>query len=332
MIRNSFREAIEVIRKSKNIAILPHVSADGDAIGASMALYHTLRALNKDAVIYIEEPVQNRYRNFIRNVSFVIFTDETAVPAHDLCIVVDCGDLARLGSRKRVFDSVPYRISIDHHQSNNNFADLNYVDTAWCATSEAIYYLITEMNIPLNRDIAEALYIGILTDTGGFRHSNTTADTHKIVSELIKTGIDVTSISQQIYDSITIGKLKLIGMLANNTEFYADHRIALCYIRQEFLDSCGATEEDVDGLCDYLRNIETVEVGVLIKNAVNGDLKVNLRSKEYVDVNAVARELGGGGHKRAAGITTSLPYQELKARLVARLEAEISSHGWNNSN
>lgn len=331
-VRENFKEAVKLINQSKNIAILPHVSADGDAIGSSMAMYHMLNSLNKEAVIYIEEPIQNRYINFTKNTDFKIYSDETSLLQYDLCIVLDCGDKARLGRRKAIFDKALNTLSIDHHQSNNNFANLNYVNTVWCATCEAVFYLVKEMGLPITKEIAQALYIGILTDTGGFKHSNTTSDTHKIAAELIKTGINVTSISQQIYDSITLGKLKLIGVLANNTEFFADNKIALCYIKLEHLESCGATEEDVDGLCDYLRNIDGVEAGVLIKDVKNGELKVNLRSREFVDVNDVAIELGGGGHKRAAGLTSKLSYDELRSKLISKLEAKIRNYGRNNCN
>lgn len=320
-----FKVVIEQIENAKNIVILPHVSTDGDSLGSTMALYLAVKQLGKEAIIYLEEEMQKKYELYTSSANFVLYNSDEQHEHCDLCIAVDCGDKKRLGSRIQIFESADMTVSIDHHLSNDSFAEINVVNTSWSATAEGMFQLLKQMNVSFNKDVAQALYIGILTDTGSFKHNNTTADTHMIAAELIGYGLDVSEIAQQVYDFVSPGKFRLNGLIPEITEFYADGKIAVCYLKNEYIESCNADHDDIDGVSDYIRSINGVEVAVLVKDskAHKDELKVSLRSKRYVNVNVIAQEFNGGGHIRAAGLSSKLDYEQLKTELVNRIEMEL---------
>lgn len=311
----------DLINKSETIAILPHVSADGDALGSSFALAIILSGFGKKVDVLLNEDIPEAYANLPgRNLSCVYDKDDKQ---YDLALALDCGDADRLASRIKVFNTAAKNANIDHHATNTEFASYNYVDTGASATGEIIFTLIEKMGAKLSKDVALCLYVAITTDTGGFRYSNTTAQTHRIAAELISVGVDVAKVSQQVFDTVSYGKVKLTGAAIESLELSEDGKIAIMSLTNELIKKLGTKEEDSDGIISTARNIDGVEVAAMLKQLENGEIKVNLRSNRYVDVSAVAARYSGGGHERAAGFTAAGSLDQIKNELLADLKGEL---------
>ncbi len=315
------REIVKLIAEAGGVAIFPHVSADGDAIGSSLALALALRNAGKKAVVYIDENIPAVYRFLSGNELTCFYDPQDEVM--DLNIALDTGDVGRLGTRGEAFFKAPCTINIDHHVTNTKFALYNYVDASSASTGEIVYTLLKKLKYPIDRDMAACLYTAISTDTGGFKYSNTTAETHKIAAELLATGIDIGELSQRIFDNTTYSKLKLTQKAIEKLELSEDGRLAVVVISQSDLHSTGANDEDCDGIVNIGRSIEGVEVSLLVKEKNADEIRINLRSKTYVDVSEIAAAFGGGGHKRAAGCTVKGTLQEVKDRLTTAVKEKL---------
>jgi bifunctional oligoribonuclease and PAP phosphatase NrnA len=311
-------EIISIIRDSRHIAILPHVSADGDALGSCFALGLALRRLGKDVHVYLEEEVPYVYSFLPGQEAAKVYPVET-IKNHDVIIALDTGDLGRLGKRADIFGSSPVTVNIDHHATNSAFAGYNHVDTASAAVGEIIYQMLMLMGVKMDKDISTCLYVAIAADTGGFRFSNTTSVTHRIAGDLINNGIDVADISRKVFDSTSLAKVQLMGLAIHSLELLENGKVAVITVTEEMMQQSGAADEDCDGLVNIGRNIRGVEVAVLIKQKGSEEFRINLRSNTYVDVSAIAARFSGGGHRRAAGCTLQGTWKDAGSRLLAQI-------------
>ncbi|MFA6308536.1 MAG: bifunctional oligoribonuclease/PAP phosphatase NrnA [Clostridia bacterium] len=310
---------IEEIKKAKRIAILPHVSADGDSIGSSIALSLAINKSGKESKIFTEEEIAQNY-SFLEGAKDIEVYIKKPAQNYDLVITIDCGDIERLGSRCEIFKNTNNTVNIDHHPTNTEFAFINYVQTNAAAAGEIIYQIIKLMGIEFDKDISESLYVAIASDTGGFRFSNTTSVTHQIASDLLNNGINVADISHTIFDTITLEKAKLIAVAINSIEIFKKGKVAFITINKDVFESTGALDEDTEGIVNIGRNIDGVEVSVLFRQLNNNETKLNMRSKSYLDVSVIASLYKGGGHKRAAGATVTKPIDELKKMVLKDIE------------
>ncbi len=308
------REIVKLLSQAGGVAIFPHVSADGDAIGSSLALAMALKKAGKDVVVYMEENIPAVYR-FLPGTELTRFYDPSD-EIMDINLALDTGDVDRLGTRGEAFFMAPCTINIDHHVTNTRFALLNHVDEVSASTGEIVYTLLKKLKLNIDTDMATCLYTAVATDTGGFKYSNTTAETHRIASELVSTGIDIAELSQRIFDNTTYPKLKLTQKAIELLEFYENNRLAVVALSRADLLSMGASDEDCDGIVNIGRSVEGVEVSILVKEKNSEEVRVNLRSKNYVDVSEVAAAFGGGGHKRAAGCTVNGTLQQVRELLI----------------
>lgn len=307
------KEIIKAIERAESIAILPHVFADGDALGSSIALTLALRQLGKNVKVYIEEEIPHTF-NFLPGKEYVeVFKGQAE--EFDLILILDTGDLARLGRRIDIFNKNDLTINIDHHTTNTEFASINHVKTTAAAVGEIIYQLIKRMGINIDENISTCLYVAIATDTGGFRYSNTTALTHQITADLINNGVDVSKISQLVFETIPYKKVKLMGVAIETIEILEKGKLAFITVTEEMMKKTDASEEDCDGLVNIARNIEGVEVAILIRQRSDNEFKINFRSQNYVDVSAIASKYSGGGHRKAAGCTLKGNIEEIKQML-----------------
>lgn len=308
---------IALINEANMIAVLPHVSADGDALGSSLALALALKAINKQATVYIEEEIPSSY-SFLPGKELVQVYNEKP-DKYELVLALDTGDLERLGKRVSIFREADRTVNIDHHTTNTEFAQLNLVKTNSSAVGEIIYQIIKMMGITLDRDMATCLYVAISTDTGGFRYSNTTPITHQIAADLVNNGVNVADISQIVFETTSLPKVKLMGKVIENLELLENGKLAFVYVTDDMLKSSDAGEEDCDGLVNIGRNIEGVEVSVLMRQRGDDEFKINFRSKTYVDVSRIANMHSGGGHVRAAGCTVKGNMNEIKSALTKEI-------------
>ncbi|WP_053957390.1 DHH family phosphoesterase [Inediibacterium massiliense] len=291
---------LEVIDKSNKIIILPHILPDGDTIGASMALCLALKEMKKDPYILLDEEIPSniQFLNYVK-----IYKNLPEYFEYDLVISVDCSDVDRLGERVKWIKNDINSLNIDHHITNTYFARYNMVYSDAAATAEVIYDLIKDFKISMTKEIATCLYTGLSTDTGSFKYDNTSSQTHRIAASLLENHIDLNFINTQLYQNKPLYKVKLLGDVLNTLSFYFNDRVAVLSITQDILKKHNARVEDIDGFIEYARDIQGVEVGILLKEMNECEIKVGFRSKYNVDVSKIAQNFHGGGHKKASGCT-----------------------------
>lgn len=314
-------KVISILKNSNQIAILPHISADGDALGSSFALAQALKILGKDVDVILEEKVPELYA-FLPGKEFLKENSDNT-KKYEVALALDTGELERLGERASVFNNSDVKINIDHHKTNTEFGDYNYVELNSSATGEIIYQLIKRMGVDLNPEISLCLYVAISADTGRFRYSNTTGITHHISADLINNGVDVGWVSQQLYENDSIKRITLMGMAIETIELIEDGKIAFTHITQDMLEKSGASKGDTEGISNLARSISGVEVSVLFKEEETGGIKVSMRSKSYLDVSKIAEQFNGGGHTRAAGCFINENLEQVKDKILHAIKGDI---------
>lgn len=311
---------LSAIHTCPSIALISHIMPDGDTMGSALALAMHLRASGKRVALFCEHPVPHACR-------FLDMSDAFRHPGswdpetekYPLVIAVDCSDLLRLGSCRPIYDSAERTVNIDHHISNQRYAQVNLVDENAAAVGEIIFSLIRADRGTITKPIAEALYAALSTDTGNFSYSNTTSDTHRIAAELLDCGIDVYTINNILFRTHSLGRTKLLSLVLGTLEMYRDGTVAALTATDDMIRQSGADESETEGMINFAREIDTVEVGILFRARSDGIVKVSFRSKEYVDVSALAQSFGGGGHMRAAGCTIQGSLEEAKRQVLDRL-------------
>ena len=305
---------ISILNRSEEIAILPHISADGDALGSSLAMALALKILGKKVKVILEEDIPQIYSFLPGRQLSEVYSDKEK--KYETVVALDTGDIDRLGKRLEIFENAKLTINIDHHNTNSEFAFHNYVSTDSAAVGEIIYKLVKMMGVNPDKDISTCLYIAIVTDTGGFRYSNTTSLTHQIISDLIINGINIAEISQLIFDSTSYEKVMLMGSAIHALELLENGKVAFITLTNEIIKLTGAKEEEYDGIVNIGRNIRGVKVAAMLRQLENGEIKVNLRSSSDLDVSAIASSYAGGGHKKAAGYTTRGTLTDVRKQLL----------------
>ncbi|EKQ53947.1 MULTISPECIES: bifunctional oligoribonuclease/PAP phosphatase NrnA [unclassified Clostridium] len=323
----SLKDIKKEILESKRIGLSFHTSPDGDAIGSTLALLNALRHLGKDAYVISRDVISD-------NLSFLPLSNEINKDVNepktntDLVIILDCGNVARISA-----DLSNYAgkiINIDHHISNENYGYINYVDIAAAATCEIAYLLIEELGIDFKHKtdveiaIGTAVYCGIVTDTGSFRHSNVTRRTHSIVSSLIELGIDNSRIHSNLFDNKPFEKVKLMGSVLSNIELALDNKVAVLQVSKKLLEELNLQSTDTSDIISVGLGIKGVEVSMLLKEVEDG-VKGSLRSKNDVDVRKIAEVYGGGGHIKAAGVMQKgVDIKTAKENLLHAIKQEMN--------
>ena len=299
-MNNTVLEIIDVISKTKEIYIASHVNPDGDNLGSILGITHALKKLGKNVHIIKTDEIPSDYL-FLPGIDLIKQYDSNGLL--DLLIVLDCGDADRLGEFKKLISKATKTINIDHHVSNTCFGDYNLVDDKAAATAEIVYKLVTSMGIELDENIATCLYTGISTDTGSFMYDSVSDKTHEIVAELIRAGIDKTSITINLYQNRSMPRTKLFIDSFSTLNTFDSDRIATVKVTQNMLEKANAKMEDTEGIISFIRDIDSVEVAVLLKEFKKNEIKIGLRSKKFIDVAEICAAFNGGGHIRAAGCT-----------------------------
>lgn len=314
-------DIVNRIKLFKKIAITFHTSPDGDSIGSSLALLIGLRKLNKDVCIVSKEVIPQTFLFLPCSNEIDGKTIEPPVDA-ECVIVLDCGDFKRINSNLSMQNRKFELINMDHHLSNDLYGDLNFVDTSASAVSEIVFEVLRLLNVELDKEIAACLYTSLLTDTGSFKHSSTTAVTHAIAGELINTGIDFSNIHRLIFENKNYKKIKFYGEVIGSMTSELNSKVCIMYISKNMLEKYSSVDSDTSDVITFGASIDTVEVTILIKEAENG-VKVSLRSKSLVDVSKIAETFNGGGHIRAAGFFTESNFEDTKVKLLEILEKEL---------
>lgn len=311
---------LEKLKEAENAVILPHVHADGDAVAASLALGKLLEAWNIPYTIYLEEPVGEELAFLGGHFSFP--GDEC--PAVHTAIAVDCGDAARLGERETIFEHALVKLVIDHHATNGGFGDVCFVNSKAAATAEIIAELFEMAGVSV-KNAATYLYAGLVTDTGGFRFSNTTPKTHKIAAALMEAGADSAEVCRAVFEENRLEKIRLEAAVLRDMTVAHDGKTAIATVSEAQLWECGAQDEDTGHLSGVLRSIRGVETGVLIKER-QGEIKISMRTNRYLDAAEICKALGGGGHARAAGVSVTGTISEWKKKMTEIIGEAYGRH------
>ncbi|HSR94383.1 MAG TPA: bifunctional oligoribonuclease/PAP phosphatase NrnA [Solirubrobacterales bacterium] len=316
------------IRSRERFLLTAHEGPDGDALGSLLGMHHLLTQLGKDSVMFLaakEFPLPIEYRFLPLE---EVFHEAPADMADRAAIFLDCGNIDRMPVDFLSAEGV-HTINIDHHHDNTLFGDLNLVEVDASCTAEIVYELAVLLGAEITPEMAAALYVGLVTDTGKFMYENTNARTHRIVADLIEAGVDVDETYRRLYEHVPIEKLRLLSRALDGIQHHCDGRLVLAYIAAADYEASGAGEEMTEGIIDHLRSVEGARVAALIRDL--GDRgraarKVSLRSSDgEVDVSAIARVHGGGGHKRAAGFSTDLELNALIDFLCGEVSAQLGS-------
>lgn len=305
-------EVIKLIRKAEKAAIIPHIKADGDAIGSCLAMRAALKKIGVSAVIYVEEPVEKRLRFLDKDIA-VLYDGEPA--DCDTCIALDCGDLTRVSRRRPILDAAKQVVNIDHHKTNTFFGDANYVEPEASSTGEILFKLFREMGIGIDYEIAKFLYESICSDTGCFAYSNTSPATFRIAAELVEYGIDHAEIARQLFDCEELESELMKAELTSRIHSYYDGRLRLVAISEAETAKYGMKPEDIQDLVNLPRRIRGTEIAAALKQ-YDGKIRGSLRSNGSADVAAVAQVFGGGGHTKAAGCTIEADNLEAAEKMV----------------
>ncbi|MDX6590134.1 MAG: bifunctional oligoribonuclease and phosphatase NrnA [Solirubrobacterales bacterium] len=303
-----------------------HEGPDGDALGSLLGMHQMLTQLGKDSVMFLaakEFPLPIEYRFLPLE---EVFHEAPADMADRTVVFLDCGNIDRMPVDFLITgDNV--RINIDHHHDNTRFGDINLVDVEASCTAEIVYDLALLMGARITREMAAALYVGLITDTGKFMYENTNSHTHRVAAELIDAGVDVDDIYRRLYEHVPIEKLRLVSRALDSIQRRCDDRLVLTYITAGDYEATGSGEEMTEGVIDHLRSINGTKVAAVVRDL--GDRgraarKVSLRSSDGdVDVSAIARKHGGGGHKRAAGFSTDLELDDIVAFLCDEVSTQL---------
>lgn len=311
-------DIIPSISGSSSIALIIHISPDGDAVGSSIALMLALESMGKFVDIYCQDEVPKLF-DFLEGSQRILKPDKK-IKNYDMAISLDCSDRDRMGTCASIMDTASGSGNIDHHISNTMYADINIVDDKASATGELIVELIHLLINSMDKEMARALYTAIASDTGGFSFSNSTPKSHRAVAHLIESGVDVDEVSTILFKNHSLEWVRLLGEAINSLKIYHKGKVAVMHITREMLNTSGACEEHSSGIIQYAKDIIGVELGMVLREIDDCTTKVGFRSQSSVDVSKLALEFGGGGHKRASGCTINLPIDNAEQKLMKVVE------------
>jgi phosphoesterase RecJ-like protein len=318
----------DAIRAGDRFLLTTHENPDGDALGSLLGMHRVLEALGKDTVMFLaakEFPLPVEYRFLPLE---EVFHEPPADIADRVVIFLDCGNIDRMpvdflqNGRNKV-------INVDHHHDNTRFGTINLVDVDASCTAEIVFDLAGLLDVQLTAEMANALYVGLVTDTGKFMYENTDARSHRMASGLIEAGVQVNEVYRRLYEHAPVEKLKLLARALEGVTLRDGGRLAVTYISSEDYAVTGASEALTEGIIDHLRTIDGAAVAAVVRDQADGGRaarKVSMRSTDgRVDVSAIARQHGGGGHRRAAGFGTDLEYEEVVQFLIGEISSQLGS-------
>lgn len=304
----TLESAAKTLLSKDKILILTHRSPDGDTIGSGYALAMALRKLGKSVKVDCTDPFPEKYSYFTDKLEKLEFDEEFVVS-------VDIADTKLLGEKLSDYaDKID--LCIDHHGSNTKYAKEYYVEASAAAAAQVIAKLIRLMNVEFDKDIANAIYTGITTDTGCFRYTNVTAETHRIAADMIDCGAESGMINRLMFETKSRSRLEIERRVMDSIQFYLDGRCAIAYATIDMMKESGAVDSDMEGVSSLPRQIEGVMAGITLREKNNGKFKVSVRTTDELDASAICANFGGGGHKAAAGCMITCTLNEAIEQII----------------
>lgn len=318
MKNHQLLEIGNVLKKYNSFALFSHANADGDAFGSLLGLGMSLKLLGKEVSYFLPEPLPKGYA-FLKDYDLI---NATRLNHNDVGILLDSSDIGRIDQLSAHFKSFDVTINIDHHVTNDYFATYNYADKDAPSTTCIILKLIEDAQLPINSDISNALYVGLLTDTGSFHYANTTKSAFLTATKLVKYGADPSSVAKKIFEEETLAHLKLIGIALRRMSLR--NKIIFSYITYADMKSLNASEEDAEGIINLVRKYKDADVAILFKEVDNKVIRVSLRSKcKNINVQDIAVLFNGGGHAAASGCTIHGDLHKAMEQLLSTAEIMI---------
>lgn len=315
---------LKILSEENNFVILTHINPDGDAIGSSLAMYHALKKINKDVDIVINEaPKAFSYLNGYNDIK------SDSNKKYNIGIILDCATLEKVNANQNLLNNIDKLVVIDHHISNAKYGDVNYVEE-FPACAQIVYNIVKELGIEIDKNIGEAIYNGILTDTGGLAYSSVKSDTFLVAYELSKI-INTSYVNKNALRTVTKSQFELKKICIEHLEFYKDSKIAYSYITEDDLNRVNGEQYDANILVNIGTEIEGVLVSIFVR-FLDDVIRVSLRSNDTnIDVNKIANKFNGGGHVCAAGfrVDKDTDKDKLKKDIINEVEKVINE--WNNS-
>ena len=327
---DDMQAVVAALRENDRFVVTSHEAPDGDALGSLLATGLALRQLGKDTVMFLggPAPLPGEYR-FLDLQQRGLQRGRPADFAERVLVAVDCASAARVGAEPGLVDAAPFTINIDHHHDNPRFGDVNLIVEDASSTGEVLADVFRESGVELTPEIAEALYIALVTDTGRFQYANTTPKTLRLAADLVEAGADVHRVFQGVYENVQFAKLKLLARALDRARVLEGGKIVVSHLLRDDFEAVGATEPYSEGIIDFLRSAEGALVSALIREPPRDGgptRKVSLRSSvDEVDVSAIARKSGGGGHREAAGFSSDLPIDEITDFIVREVVAQVGT-------
>jgi phosphoesterase RecJ-like protein len=312
------KEIIAAINKGQSFLVTSHVRLDGDALGSELAIYLMLQDLGKRAVVYNQDSTPEHYR-FLPAAENIV-NELGDMEQYDVAFVLDCSELERVGESAGKIGNIKKLINIDHHISNDGFCELKLIDAQTSSTGELIFRLMKEMGFKLTKNICTNLYTAILTDTGGFRYSNTRRDALFAAGTLVENGADPQWISENIYESDPPSKLKLRARAMETLSLDMDRKVGSLTVTNEMLQETGASMDYTDGFVDIPRAVQGIEIAALYTQMNGNGFKISLRSKGKVNVEKIAKKFGGGGHINAAACRIEGDIDSIKSKIMEAIK------------
>lgn len=309
------------IRKGKSFLVAPHQSPDGDALGSALGLALGLKALGKKVKVYNPDPVPYslRFLPGSERVTSVLAEGER----YDASFLVDCADLDRVGPAFEKHPGLGTKVVLDHHARSRREGDLNFVVPTAASSGMVVLKVLKALKVKIDRGIATNIYVTLATDTGNFRYSNVNAGVFEAAKQMVAAGVVPWHVSRELYERQPKERLKLLPEVLKTLAFSFEERVAVIFVTREMYRQTGGARDMSEDFIEFPRSIDSVEVAIFLKETEDGRVKASLRSKEYVDVGAVAALFGGGGHIRAAGCTFDEGLETARDKLLGALRAVL---------
>lgn len=330
---DDIQAVVAALRRNERFVVTSHEAPDGDALGSLLGMGLALQQLGKDVVMFLggPAPLPGEYRFLELENGHGLLRTRPNDFAERVLVAVDCASPGRVGAEPGVVDAAPFTVNIDHHHDNPRFGDVNLIVPDASSTGEVLADVFHELGVRMTPEIAEALYIALVTDTGRFQYSNTTPKALRLAAELVEAGADIHRVFKGVYENVQFAKLKLLARALDRAQVLEGGEIVVSHLLRGDFEAVGATEPYSEGIIDVLRSTEGAIVSALIREPPREGgpaRKVSLRSSvDEVDVSAIARKSSGGGHREAAGFSSDLSVEELTDFIVREVAAQVGEVG-----
>ncbi|MFC4077876.1 DHH family phosphoesterase [Salinithrix halophila] len=322
-LNEDFKGAVNFLHTGERFLVVSHVNPDGDAIGSTCAVGRILEKLGKAFVLVNASKVPEKFK-FLPGAQQIRSLEEAGdMEPFSRVVAVDVADAARMGEISPMLTGDAEVLNIDHHVTNDRFGAVNLVIDDAAATAEVLCHLADALGVEWDQPLAECLYTGLLTDTGGFRYSNTTHNVMELAARLLGQGVDAAEIADRAIETISRSQLALLRRALDTLAFSESGQVAWMWLTRQDFTEAEAAEDEMEGIVNYARNVAGVDVGILFRETPEGEVKVSLRSREVVDVGELAQSFGGGGHARAAGCTLTGTRKQVEEEILVRVTQRL---------